>query len=249
MGSFRRRIVLAQRRQAAGGEVRAALEDDFHHFRVVVEHDGAQVLRLSGHAVRHPYTLCSSAVERLVDVVGMPLSHVAGAVTRVTDASEQCTHLLDLAGLAIALAATGGTGRRYDLDVADRVDGRCTAALARDGEQLLRWDLQDTTIIGPAPFAGVSLREGLARWALQTLPGDLAEAAIVLRRGALISLGRHKNLDAQRHAVPTGRCHAQQPRHAAQALRVVGSTWDFSARPAALCSEDAAWLAIAEPTA
>jgi len=32
MGSFRRRIVIAHRSQARGGEVRAALEDDFRFF-------------------------------------------------------------------------------------------------------------------------------------------------------------------------------------------------------------------------
>lgn len=242
MGSFRRRIVISQSTRPLDGEVRAALEDDFHHFRVIVEHTAGQVRKVHGNAVRHPYTLCPSAIGRLSDLHGMPLERVASAVARATDATEQCTHLLDLAGLAIVAAASGTGRRQYDIEVSDRVDGCCTATLDRDGQRLLHWTLDGTTITGPEPFAGVSLREGLARWALQTLPADLAEATIVLRRGAVISLGRHKNLDAQTHARPTGYCHAQQPRHAEQALRVVGSTWDFSERPDALCADDADWL-------
>lgn len=249
MGAFLRRIVIAQQFSAPGGEVRAALEDDFHHFRVAIQHDREQVLQVHGRADRHPYTLCRSATDRLLDLVGMRLDRVASAVGRVTDASQQCTHLLDLAGLAIAVAAAGTSRREYELEVTDRVVGRCTATLALDGEPLLRWELQDTTVTRPAPFTGISLREGLARWALETLPADLAEATIVLRRGALISLGRQKDLDAQQHAEPTGRCHAQQPQRAAQALRVVGSTWDFSARRSALCEDDTDWLAFAEAAA
>lgn len=245
MGSFHRRIVLAQHFKTSGGEVRAALEDDFHHFRVAIEHDGARVLSIHGDALRNPYTLCPSAGDRLDDLIRMPLNEVAGAVTRATDASQQCTHQLDLAGLAIALAATGGARRQYDIEVTDRVESRCTATLARDGEPLLRWEVEDTTITGPAPFEGVSLQAGLARWAIQTLPVDVAEATIVLRRGAVISRARNKNLDVQIHAMPTGRCHAQQPERAAQALRVIGSTWDFSGRPHALCADDAEWLALA----
>lgn len=246
MGSFHRRIVVATCHRASAGTVRAALEDDFHHFRVEVTHEVEHVVHLQGTAVRHPYSLCASATDPLTQLVGMRLDRVASAVTRATDASAQCTHLLDLAGLAIAAAATRSARRQYDIEVPDRVDGRTTAVLSRDRQPLLRWELHDTTITAPVPFVGISLQQGLARWALEMLSPDLAEAAIVLRRCAVISLGRHKNLDAQRHAVPTGRCHAQQPQRAALALRIVGSTWDFSARAGELCRSDAGWLAFAD---
>lgn len=245
MGSFHRHIVIAHLHRASGGEVRAALEDDFHHFRVAVEHEFEQVVRIRGDAVRHPYSLCASATGPLLQLVGMPLDRIASSAMRATDAAGQCTHLLDLAGLAVAAAANETSLRRYEIEVPDRIDGRTTARLSRDGMPLLAWELQETTILGPAPFAGVSLQHGMARWALETLSAELAEAAIVLRRGAVISQGRSLNLDAQVHARPTGRCYAQQPQRAEQALRVVGSTWDFSARSADLCSGDAGWLSFA----
>lgn len=246
MGSFRRRIVISHRSGASGGEVRAALEDDFHHFRVAVDHELEQVLNIRGGALRNPYSLCPAAADQLPRLVGMRLDKVTSAVTRATDAAEQCTHLLDLAGLAIAAAAARRARRQYDIEVADRVDGRTQAQLRCDGHPLLSWQVHDTTISGPAPFAGVSLRHGLARWALDTLVPDEAEAAIVLRRCAMISLGRLKNLDAQPHAMPTGHCFVQQPARAEQAIRIVGSTWDFSARARELCADDADWLAFAD---
>ena len=109
---------------------------------------------------------------------------------------------------------------------------------------MLAWELIDTTIAGPEPFAGVSLRKGMAAWAFEHLPEEEAEAALVLRRCALISLGRAKNLDAQVHAEPTGRCFVQQPVRADQGLRIVGSIIDFSGSANALCATDREWLAL-----
>ena len=249
MGTFQRRIVIAHRPHAAagdpvaaGGRARAALEDDFHHFRIDLRHDGERVQQLDALAIRHPYSLCPWAAEPLQQLVGMPLDKLANAVTRRTEASQQCTHLLDLAGLAIAAAANGRALRRYEIAVPDRVDGVTRPTLDRDGQPLLQWQLHQTTITGPDPYTGIALQHGFARWALQTLSADDAEAALVLRRGAMISLGRMRNLDALRHAEATGRCHVQQPQRAALALRMVGSTHDFSARSGELCSADAGWL-------
>jgi hypothetical protein len=64
---------------------------------------------------------------------------------------------MDLAGLSIAAAAGSITRRWYDIAVPGRVDGRTHATLDKDGTRMLSWELLDTTIIGPAPFEGVSL--------------------------------------------------------------------------------------------
>jgi len=246
--AFRRRIVIASHGQGTSTLVRAAVEDDFHHFRVEVRCSGGQVEHVSGEAPRHPYTLCKSATGELTRLVGMPLSTTAHEVTRFTDATEQCTHLLDLAGLAIAAAARGTTNRLYDIEVPHRLEhGRTHPRLWRDGTLLLEWDVADATIEGPAPYAGINLRHGMARWALSTLPAEEAEAALVLRRATVISVGRTKNLDAQVHAVANGSCFAHQPRRAEQALRVVGSTLDFSASGEPLCAADRSWLRERSP--
>lgn len=244
MLTFRRRIGIFSMGTPADGEARAALEDDFHHFRVRVQHRGGRVLRVEGTAVRHPYTTCPSAAGPLSQLIGMPLSAVAVSVTRAADAHEQCTHMLDLAGLAIAAAARSTVERWYDIAVPRRVEGRTRARLDRDNARLLEWQVQDATIVGPAPYEGISLRHGMAAWALTTLAQEEAEAALVLRRCTVISLGRTKDLDAQIHASATGYCFAQQPARAAQSLRVVGSTWDFTDSAGALCEGDRDWLAF-----
>lgn len=243
MQRFRRRIELAGQQDGAGGQVRAVLEDDFHHFRVVVEHRDGSVSAVRGETPRHPFTACPGATSELDRLAGMRIDHVAHSVTLHTDPSQQCTHMFDLAGLAIALAARGERYRRYDIDVPRHVDGRSHALLRCNGTLVLDWEVEGSTILGPAPYAGVDMRQGMARWALGTLPVAEAEAALVLRRCALISLGRLKDLDREPHAHLSGRCYAQQPERAPQAIRIVGSTWDFSARPQALCQDDQAWLA------
>ena len=242
MQRFRRRIELAGRQDQHGGQVRAVLEDDFHHFRVVVEHRGGGVTAVHGEAPRHPFTACPGAAPQLERLVGMRLDRIANSVTLRTDATQQCTHMFDLAGLAIAAAARGDRYRRYDAEVPRHVDGRSHASLQRDGIPVLTWEVEGSTILGPAPYAGVDMRKGMARWALGALPAEEAEAALVLRRCALISLGRLKDIDREPHAHLTGRCYAQQPERAPQAIRIVGSTWDFSERPQALCMDDQAWL-------
>jgi hypothetical protein len=243
MSIFRRRVEIVCRGNGASGEVRAALEDDFHHFRVRASHRDGHLQQIDGEALRFPYTACPQAIDQLDLLLGMPITRIAHSVTRQTDAQHQCTHLLDLAGLAIASAARGTPARRYDIQVPYRIQGRTRPALQRDGDELLVWDVNGTLIEGPAPFSGVNLREGMARWALSELSEELAEAALLLRRCTLISMGRMHDLDAQEHASSTGRCFSQQPLRAAQALRMKGSTWDFSAAQGPLCTADQAWLA------
>lgn len=242
MQRFRRRIELAGRHDSQGGQVRAVLEDDFHHFRVVLDHRGGQVTAVRGEAPRHPFSACPGAAPELQRLAGMRLDDIAHSVNLYTDATQQCTHMFDLAGLAAAAAARGDRARRYDIEIPRHVGGRTHAFLERDGRLLLDWSVENSTILGPDPYTGVDMRQGMARWALGTLPADEAEAALVLRRCALISLGRLKDIDKEPHAHPTGRCYAQQPQRAPQAIRMLGSTWDFSAQAEALCLDDQAWL-------
>ncbi|MES2264343.1 MAG: hypothetical protein V4724_38025 [Pseudomonadota bacterium] len=242
MTSFRRRIEIVTRQTGGSGTARAVLEDDFHHFRVELAYQDGVVTYAQGFGLRIPYTGCAAAGAALSSLVGMPLDAIANSVTRATDASQQCTHQLDLAGLAIAAAARGIAARRYDIEVPRRTDKGTSGRISRDGILVLDWQIEGEVIVAPPEHAGVNLREGLARWALTTLPQDVAEAALILRRCLMISRGRERNLDLVIHAEPSGRCYAQQPVRAQQALRVVGSTLDFSERAGELCAEDRDFL-------
>jgi hypothetical protein len=241
---FRRRIGITSQATGSSGEARAALEDDFHHFRVRIAHERGHVVQAQGWAVRHPYSTCPLAAGQLSRLIGMQLESAANSVARIAEPREQCTHLLDLAGLAIAAAANLVGQRWYDAAVPRRIEGRTRATLHRDRVPMLVWDLQDTTIQKPVAYQDVSLREGMSSWAQGTLTPQEAEAALVLRRCALISLGRTKDLDAQIHAEPTGRCFVQQPQRAVLGRRMVGSMLDFTDRAGVLCEADREWLAF-----
>lgn len=242
MQCFRRRIQLRGRHDGEGGEVRAALEDDFHHFRVLLRHTHGEVSACHGEAPRHPFSACPGATGALEALIGMPLDKVASAVSRHTDPSQQCTHMFDLAGLAVAAAARGIERRSFEIEVPRHLSGYSQARLVRDDGLRIDWEVREGLILSPAPYSNVDLRRGMARWALETLAADVAEAAIVLRRCALISLGRLKDIDKLPHARPSGHCYAQQPERAGQAIRIVGSTWDFSEHRDDLCCDDRAWL-------
>jgi hypothetical protein len=242
-GAYHRRIRLT----AQPGIVLGELEDDFHHFRVRVAHDGIRVRSVEGEGVRFPWTTCPLAVAALAPLAGMTLSLRSTAVGDVVPARSNCTHMFDLAGLAVAHAARGGDVRQYDAVIPDRDGTRTRAALYRDGSRLLSWDVDLRMILGPEPFSGRLLRgrgrEGFLAWAERELDADTAEAAIVLRRACDISHGRSQDLDAIDRAaeladVMSGSCFTFQPETWPVSLRVKGSIRDFTGREDELLSND-----------
>lgn len=225
-------------------EVRAVVEDDFHHFRVALSHDGHKVTRISSESPRSPYSLCPAAGLRLQLLVGTALTDDPTATARLLDARQQCTHQFDLAGLALAAAARGTKELRYDLAVSDAVHGKQHAVLHRNGVQVLDWDVADYAIVAPPAFAGRGLGAGFTTWVAQALENQAAEDALVLRRGVFISDGRGLAdwLDGLDHAPATGGCWVQQPEQNEQAKRHRGSTLDFAGRTDELTRDDNAWL-------
>ncbi len=238
-GSYRRRILL----RAEGRRVTGDLEDDFHRFRVHVEHDGERVVRAEGEALRFPWTSCPGALVPLARLEGMRLALSSRAAHDHTDPRAQCTHLFDLAGLAIAHASRGPGTRDYEIEVPDRVEARTRATLRRDGQPFLHWEIEGSRIVAPEPFAGRSTRAGFLAWVQETLAPDLAEAALVLHRACSISLGRLYDMDAVEGPsafglMAGGVCHTFSPGTMEQARRIVGSARDLSREPEALLADD-----------
>ncbi len=229
-GIFRRRF----RMRGEPGRVRADMEDDFHRFGLVLEHDGETVTGVKGYASRHPWTECPGAVVPLNKLVGMRLSTRFAATSDHTNPRENCTHLFDVAGLAVSHAAAGREQRQYDISVPDRIEGRTRASLHRDGELFLAWELDGIQITGPERHAGVRLLGSkFLRWAESELDADTAEAAVALRRASFIAMGRARNLDDAPSALvymdmAGGSCHSFTPGIAEKAMRVMGSTHDFT---------------------
>ena len=243
-GSFRRRIrvVVEEPGVVAGG-----LEDDFHYFKVVLRHDGERVVAVDAESIRWPWTTCPGAAEPLRELIGMALSPRCLAVGDWTDPRRNCTHMFDLAGLAVAHAARGGppgTARQYDaaIPAGAQAGPRREVRLWRDGVPLLTWVLEGRSCVAPAPYSETPWRGGFLRWADRELPVDDAEAAIVLRRACDIGMGRGMDLDAVPSAldilgVQGPICHTMQPGVVEVSLRHRGTIRDFDADPDALLTD------------
>jgi hypothetical protein len=243
-GPYRRRVRMVAVEPDA---VVADLEDDFHRFRVTVHHDGNRVVDVRGEGLRFPWSTCADAAGQLHELDGMPLSTRCSAVAHHGDPRANCTHMFDLAGLAVAHAARGGERRQYDVELPPTVDGRTTPRLWRDGELTLAWTLDSAPGVGRGlvdpvpPFDAAPWRGGFMRWADATLEPDEAEAAIVLRRACEIGMGRGMDLDRLERAeqlagVMLGVCYTMRPGTIAVALRNKLTARDFAEHPDALLS-------------
>jgi hypothetical protein len=233
-GSYRRRLRLVT---TAPGVVDGALEDDFHHFAVTLRHDGERVTAVDGGARRWPWSTCPAAAGPLHALEGMPLSLRCLAVGEHADPRINCTHMFDLAGLAVAHAARGGavgTARQYDIEVPNGAQsgGEVDVRLWRDGELLHTWTLDGRSCSSPPPFSAVPWRGGFLRWADATFEPDKSEAVIVLRRACDIGMGRGMDLDqydtaGELEPLMLGICYTMQPENIRVARREKDSARDF----------------------
>jgi Protein of unknown function (DUF2889) len=225
---FQRSIVL----DADAQSVLAVLEDDFHHFRVTLEHSRGVVTGIRHTTIRYPWSLCPTAGNQLQALVGTPLKCELRAALAQGDIRMNCTHLFDLACLAATAVARGIARRRYDMAVEMLNPAQRTATLARDDGFQLAWKIQGSEIADPVPFAGIGLKRGFVDWAADTLALDEAEAAILLRRAVFVSGGLRRDLDEVQNAAEGARtiggCFVMREGIAERAFRMKGSTRDYS---------------------
>ena len=153
--------------------------------------------------MRWPWTTCPDAAGPLHALDGMPLSPRCLAVGDVADPKQQCTHMFDLAGLAVAHAARGGPGARpastTSRSRAPREGGndrRARAVLRRDGEPVLTSGRSRVDAASRPSRTRRAVARRVPQWADETFDPDEAEAAIVLRRACDIGMGRGMDLDA-----------------------------------------------------
>lgn len=231
-GVFRRAIGLT----ADGNEVVAEVEDTHHGFRVVVVHDGESVTGIRGIPLRIPTTGCGAAAAALRCLVGKRLTESLAPIYAAESTSHQCTHMFDLAALAIAHASRGSRHRRYDVEVPDEDDdGSAWCSVSRDGEPVHRWRIQHRLIAEPAEFSGQPMLSGFIRFMSGRFSGDDLEAALVLQKGFFVSRARKWRIDMAdgRVIAPNqqmhDRCFAYQP-ESRQHARHVDSTRDFTHR-------------------
>lgn len=217
-----RRIVL----QPGPGWIGGALEDDMHRFHMRFDHKDGRIVAVKAQALRHPWSECPGAAPHIAgELTGELLSDVANR-----DPSLHCTHLFDL---AVVMAAHAGDSEptRFDMRVADRVAGRTTATLERNGVECVRWYLDELAISGGEPWDGKDLKR-LSQWKRELAP-ELAELATILRRAVFISGGRQFEATSDRanHMgdFRQGVCFNYQPPQIDRSVR--NKVWrkDFSA--------------------
>lgn len=241
-GRYRRRIELV----AGDGWVDGALEDTNHGFRCRLYHDGRRVTEVDAEALRIPFTTCPSAVDPLRKLAGLPLVDDAGAIIAQTNPNEQCTHLYDLAVLALCHAArvtasAASTPRRRVIDIVIEDQPGQEAVPAEvyiDGRLIHRWLTVDWQIVEPASLAGRGLYKGFTAWASDTFEGEESEAAFALQKGYFVGSARRFDLSAlvgksanDERDYMLGACFTYSSPQIERARRTAASVRDFSDTP------------------
>ena len=168
-----------------------------HRFHLRLGHRDGWITGGRAEGLRIPWTGCAGAPDFIVaELEGEPLEAVARR-----DPRQHYTHLLDMAILAAA-HAEDVSATTYDMQVADREEGRTTATLLENGVERLTWQLNDTVIEGPPDFAGLDLKR-LSTWK-HDFPAAEAEWATLLRRAVFVSGARVYQPPVGKRAVEMG---------------------------------------------
>lgn len=194
------------------GRIEAEIEDDYHHFRVALDHDGTVVTSIQTEAVRWPWSTCPAAGVHLASrLTGVRLD----ALAAIDPPQAHCTHQHELALIA-AGHAHDTAPTVYSTFVRDAVDGVRLGETWRNGEKLIAWEVRGSVIIS-RPHAGYELRR-LKAWE-EELPIDLRVPGRILRRVLQTSLGREFAFEqastADQVASSVGACYTFQPERSA----------------------------------
>ena len=225
VGAYRRAILIA----ADEGQASARMEDDFHCFAVRLRHDGATIESVSVDSIRVPWVTCPAASIALERLAGRAIAAPMPFGDR-TERFANCTHMLDLANLALAHVHEPGFRRHYRIEVDFPEQDRSAAWLDRDGARLFDWRVEGKTIAG-GRFDGRT-PDDLIRDPKIAADPALLEAVTVLRRALRIAGGRFVDLDKMRGAEDLGpipaTCHTLLPANRPHAVRNRGTARDFS---------------------
>ena len=227
--AFRRRIRL---KKPCETQVLAGVEDDFHAFKVLLTHDGETVVAVEGETLRYPLDTCPGSLSLLHQLESVALSKDPRAIGAFVNPRQHCTHLFDLAGLAIAHACRDAQSREYDISIPDH--DLSELFLRRDGELILHMSLVENIIQSPLLYQGQSIEQGFSAWVKHNISNhEEGEAALILQRGRFVAMGWLqkeaivKTSVPWRH-VPVGVCYSYQKGTIDKATRVKGSIKDCS---------------------
>jgi hypothetical protein len=207
------------------GRVVAEMEDYVHHFRVELEHADGVVTRAVGTGVRVPWATCPLGAAGVARLAGAKIGPDSGETWVGGDRTDQCTHVIDLASVAVAHADRPSV--RYVARVSPAGGPRRHAVLRADGDPVLEWDLDDD-VVQSGHFAGLRVRSRELKQRMLALPdADQREHVAILRRACHIAPSRAVDLDdyavANEIGIIDSSCHTLQPDVARTSRRVRGS--------------------------
>lgn len=236
-GVFRRRIRLC----ADAGRVTVELEDGNHGFRLRLQHDGRVVTDIEADTLRHPFGTCTEAVRPLRQFVGHRLADGAKALRERLDPGAHCTHLFDMAMLAIHQAsqrtASAATAIDYEMAVHDEAAGLTRAEIRRNGAPVHAWQIQSHRVIAPAVHQGQPMMRGFHAWASAAFGGAELEAAAALQRAYFVAQSRRFDFDPPEQnpgvadGMPHGSCYSYNRGVVERAFRSAGTVRDFTHTP------------------
>lgn len=229
---YRRSVIV----RVGANRASAEMEDDPHHFGAEVTFDERVVVSVRGTAVRTPWTTCPAAAAQLRAFEGFELSRSPFDLLRNVVQSRQCTHMMDLAALAIAAAGTseGDVERRWDVELMVRASddfGFHHGSIVLDGGDAEQWRLENGLVVLPTRYAGRDLAR-VSRWVEEVESPLERERLFVMRRAVPTSWSRRVDLDqfddASELDYMLGSCFTFDPVRATDGKRVKGSTRQFA---------------------
>ena len=233
-GVFRRRIRVC----ADAGRVAVELEDGNHGFRLRLHHDGHVVTDIEADTLRHPFGTCTEAVLPLRQFVGHRLADGAKALRARLDPGAHCTHLFDMAMLAIHHAGPQqsgvGTAIDYEMAVHDEAAGLTRAEIRRNGAPLHDWQIQSHRVVAPAVHQGQPMMRGFHAWASAAFGGAELEAAAALQRAYFVAQSRRFDFEppeanpGSADGMPHGSCYSYNRGVVERAFRSAGTVRDFT---------------------
>jgi hypothetical protein len=237
-GVFRRRIRLIREGNAHSGNVQGALEDCNHGFRSTVFYVNDKVTDIRPEFMRIPFTTCDGAYKPLQSLVGASAESTPAELLALAPPLSNCTHLHDLTLLAIAHTQRKEKIVQYDVEVTDAIDGfselRVWRTTDHDNKKLMHhWQSSNYKISSPPELKENPLFMGFSRWANETFSGIDNEAAFVLQKGNLVSIGRMLDVNAMEGSRAKDEndriaCFTYSPENSAHGYRIGRTVRDFT---------------------
>lgn len=229
-GAYRRRIRLRN----DAGEVVGLLDDNNHAIWVRVRHSEGRVSDICGGFHRWPTNGCPSAGVNLKELVGVELTAPWGQLYQGGLPRRNCTHMFDLAALALRHAARDEPQRVWDAVVPDATGDMLSASVSLNGRFVHDWLLREDIIEAPVGLAGVHILKNFLPQAEARFSGDELEGALVLRMAAFVSIARRYVTDdlarpLRNSPARKGVCHAYSGERYEQSVQRIGTVVDMSA--------------------